>query len=179
MRTQMENAERITVQVLKYDGTEHRRWSARVSQREGPLIILDAEFDEDVEHDVLGSISCGTQTIEYYWLDRWYNIFRFLDHKGETRLWYCNVNTPPSITDHMLTYIDLDIDVLVQPDFSYAVLDLDDFEDNAKRFSYSDDTRRQALDALKELQEMITGRYFPFGDRSAEIAGTIRTQCLR
>ena len=162
----MEASEKITVRVLKYDGIEYRRWSARVSKREGPLIVLDAEFAEDVEHDLLGPIRRGTKTIEYYWLDRWYNIFRFLNDDGDTHLWYCNINTPPSLTNDVLTYIDLDIDVLVQPNLSYSVLDLDDFENNAKRFSYSEDTRRQAVEALKELQGLITTRRFPFEEEA-------------
>jgi len=159
----MEASERITVRVLKYDGTEYRRWHARVSKREGQLIVLDAEFEENVEHALLGSIPRGTKTIEYYWLDRWYNVFQFLNDGGDTRLWYCNINTPPSLADQVLTYIDLDIDVLVQPDLSYSVLDLDDFKANAERFGYSDDTRRQAGDALNDVQELVRTRRFPFG----------------
>ncbi|MFN2579381.1 MAG: DUF402 domain-containing protein, partial [Pyrinomonadaceae bacterium] len=77
------------------------------------------------------------RTEEYYWLDRWYNIFRFLEHDGKTRLFYCNVNTPPVFADDSLTYVDLDIDVLVQPDLSYQVLDVDEFESNAARYGYS------------------------------------------
>src|SRR5712692_5035468 len=69
----------ITVCVLKYDGAEHRRWPARLAQREGALVVLDAAFEFDVQHHLLGDIQRGTRTIEYYWLDRWYNVFRFLN----------------------------------------------------------------------------------------------------
>src|SRR2546430_1520193 len=110
---------KITVRVLKHDGAEYRRWSARLARREGTLMVLDAEFEYDVQHHLLGDIPRGTRTIEYYWLDRWYNIFRFLRDDTETRLYYCNINMPPSFENDVLTYADLDIDLLVQPDFSY------------------------------------------------------------
>src|SRR5258708_11526215 len=126
----------IIVRVLKYDGTEYRQWNARIARRERSLIILDAEFEIDVSHDLLGSIPRGTRTVEYYWLDRWYNVFRFLGDNGTTRLYYCNINLPPQLSDRVLTYIDLDIDVLVQPDLSYQVLDLEEFEINAARYGY-------------------------------------------
>lgn len=152
----------ITVRVLKYNGAEHRRWNAFVAERDDSLIILNAEFDADVQHDLLGDIKRGTRTVEYYWLDRWYNIFRFLTGDGSTRLFYCNINTPPALEGDILTYIDLDIDIVVQPDLSYRVLDLEEFAVNAERFGYSEEERNQAQAAVGELISMITDRQFPF-----------------
>ena len=157
----------ITVRVLKYDGAEYRRWNARMAKREGPLMILDAEFEVDVQHESLGEIPKGTRTAEYYWLNRWYNIFRFLDDDGATRLFYCNVNTPPICDNEVLTYIDLDIDVLVQPDLSYQVLDLEEFEVNAERYRYSAEVKTKARVAVDELIAMIESRQFPFDLKSS------------
>jgi len=112
----MESQNDITVRILKHDGTEHRRWQAKLSRRDENLLVLDAEFEADVSHDLMGEIKRGTRTIEYYWLDRWYNVFRFLESDGTTKLFYCNVSMPPQINESVLSYIDLDIDILVQPD---------------------------------------------------------------
>ena len=160
----------ITVRVLKYDGTEYRRWKASLAQQEDSLVVLDAEFDYDVQHQLLGEIKRGTRTIEYYWLDRWYNIFRFLNEEGPTRLFYCNVNMPPTLEGHTLSYIDLDIDILVRPDFSYQVLDEDEFGKHAELFGYDDDTRRQARLAVDELIAMIEQRQFPFSEDPARFS---------
>ena len=158
----MTPATEITVHVLKHDGSEYRRWKATLNRREGDSIVLDAEFDLDVSHELLGEIKRSTKTVEYYWLDRWYCIFRFLTDDGRTRLWYCNINTPPELDGETLSYIDLDIDILVQPDFSFQVLDEDEFETNAKLFGYSDHERSRAQQAVEELIAMIDGRHFPF-----------------
>lgn len=155
-------ARTITVRVLKYDGTEYRRWKASLAQQDESLLVLDAEFEYDVQHQLLGEIKRGTRTIEYYWLDRWYNIFRFLNEDGQTRLFYCNVNRPPKFEGDKLSYIDLDIDILVQPDLSYHVLDQDEFEKHAELFGYDDQTRRQARLAVEELIARIEQRQFPF-----------------
>lgn len=158
----MTSLEQITVRVLKYDGSEHRRWQARVSRHEGSLIVLDAQFDEEVQHDLLGSISRGTRTIEYYWLDRWFNVFQFLEKSGQTKLFYCNVNQPPQLSGDTLTYVDLDIDVLVQPDFSYQILDLEEFAENAVRYGYPEEIKTGALTAVDELISAVAARHFPF-----------------
>ena len=154
----------ILVSVRKYDGLEHRRWQARIAKIEGPLLVLDAVFEEEIEHDLLGTIARGTVSTEYYWLDRWYNVFRFSDNAGKLKNFYCNINQPPSFDGHVLSYIDLDIDVFVAPDLTYQVLDLDDFEANARTYAYPADVQANAHGALKELTKLIEARAFPFND---------------
>jgi protein associated with RNAse G/E len=154
----------IIVRLLKYDGTEYRRWNARITLCHESLIALDAEFEFDVQHHLLGDIRRGTRTLEYYWLDRWYNVFRFLEDDGETRLYYCNVGTPPALENDTLSYIDLDVDILVQPDLSYQVLDLEEFETNAERYGYSDEVELRARKAVEELISLIETRQFPFDE---------------
>ena len=126
--------------------------------------MLDAVFEEDIEHDLLGKVASGTISIEYYWLDRWYNVFRFGDRDGNIRNFYCNVTMPPSFDGRILSYVDLDIDVLVKPDFSYRVLDLEDFEENASRYGYSAEVTEKANAALAELITLIETRSYPFDD---------------
>lgn len=154
----------IMVRVLKYNGAEHRHWNARLAKCDESLIVLDAEFEYDVKHEVLGEIPRGTRTAEYYWSNRWYNIFQFLEKDGSTRLWYCNINTPPTLENGVLSYIDLDIDVLVRPDFTFRVLDIDEFKQNANLFGYPDKLRREVQRAITEVTSLIEARQFPFTD---------------
>jgi uncharacterized protein len=154
----------ITVRACKYDGSEHRRWPATLLRRDGDLLVLDARFDEEIRHDLLGTIALGTTSVEYYWLDRWYNIFRFTDPDGKLRNYYCNVNVPPTLAGDELSYIDLDIDILIATDFSYRVLDLEEFEQNAARYGYSSEVKQSAKLALADLIKLIEARAFPFSE---------------
>lgn len=157
-------ANAVTVCTYKYDGTEHRRWSAQLSLQQGSLIVLDAKFEEEIQHSLLGTIAPETVSIEYYWLNRWYNIFRFVEPAGELRNFYCNVNVPPVFQKNVLSYIDLDIDILVAPDFSYSILDEDEFAVNAERYNYPTKVRRHSQEALEELLTLIEKRAFPFSE---------------
>ncbi len=152
----------VEVRVLKYDGAAHRDWPAFLIKRDGPLLVLDAVFDKEIDHELLGKVAAGTISVEYYWLDRWYNVFRFSDRTGTFQSFYCNVSMPPSFDGHVLEYVDLDIDVLVKPDFSYQVLDLEDFDENARAYQYPLDVRENAHAALAELIRLIEARSFPF-----------------
>lgn len=154
----------IIVRACKFDGREHRRWSAQLIRQEGPLLVLDAHFPEEISHDSLGTIAVGTHSLEYYWLDRWYNVFRFAEPDGQLRNYYCNVNVPPTLDDDTLSYVDLDLDILVAPDFSCQILDRDDFETNAALYNYSADVQENAQLALDELVTMIETRRFPFSE---------------
>jgi protein associated with RNAse G/E len=153
----------IEVQTFKFDGQLHRTWQAEFVRQEGSLIVLDARFQDEIEHDLLGTIASGTHSLEYYWLDRWYNIFRFAQPDGELRNYYCNVNVPPTFAGEILSYVDLDLDILVAADFSYQVLDEEDFQSNAQTYRYPDELQQNARRAVEELVEMIRARAFPFG----------------
>lgn len=153
-----------TVRALKHDGRLHREWKARVAERRGTLVVLDAVFDSEIRHPLLGTIAAGTRSIEYYWTDRWYNVFRFTEADGRLRNYYCNINTPAHFEDDTLTFTDLDIDVLVAPDFSISVLDEDEFALHAVELNYPAELQRQVRTALAELLALIERRGFPFDE---------------
>jgi protein associated with RNAse G/E len=152
----------ITVRSYKYDGVLHRTWEASLIHQQGSLIVLDAKFSEEIVHDLLGTIACGTESLEYYWLDRWYNVFRFAQADGTLRNYYCNVNVPARFDGTTLSYVDLDLDILVGPDFSYQVLDVADFERNTELFGYTGEVQDHARDAVDQLIRLIELRAFPF-----------------
>lgn len=155
----------ITVRAYKLDGSEHRSWPAQILRQEDSLLVLDAEFNEEINHDLLGTIVRGTRSIEYYWLDRWYNIFRFASPDGQLRNFYCNVNVPPKFDGKTLNYFDLDIDILVEPDFSYRIVDLDEFQGNAALYGYSAEIRIGAHKGMEDLVKLIEARAFPFNEQ--------------
>ncbi|MBA3632865.1 MAG: DUF402 domain-containing protein [Acidobacteria bacterium] len=152
----------ITINSYKFDGKVHRSWKAKLIEQKDSLLIFVGEFKKEVKHSHLGVIRRGTISYEFYWLDLWYNVFRFHEPDGDLRNYYCNVNLPPKFKNGVLDYIDLDIDVLVWKDFAYEILDLDEFEENSKIFNYSEDLIRKTKDNLAKLLTLIENRNFPF-----------------
>jgi protein associated with RNAse G/E len=96
---------------------------------------------------------------EYYYSDRWYNIFDIADADGQRKGWYCNIAQPASIFDERIEQVDLLLDVWVDPRGVPLVLDEDEFEaDN----TLNAELRKAALDGLHELLEMIAAQKEPF-----------------
>ena len=85
-----------------------------------------------------------------------------VEEMGINMRFYCNINMPPRFDGESLTYVDLDIDLLVEPDLSYRVLDLEDFEHNARHYNYPPNVKHEARRAVDELISMIQTRAFPF-----------------
>jgi protein associated with RNAse G/E len=152
----------VTINSRKFDGKIHRSWKAELLSRTDEILTFVGEFEKEVKHPFLGVIRRGTISYEFYWEKLWFNVFRFHEPEGGLRNFYCNVNQPPQFKNGVLDYIDLDIDVLVWKDYSYQILDLDEFERNAERFKYSLELRGKADAALKELLLMLEHKSFPF-----------------
>lgn len=152
----------ITINSRKFDGRVHRSWKCSLIERRDSLLVFVGTFEKEINHPELGVINRGTTSYEYYWLNRWFNIFRFHEPNGDLRNFYCNVNMPPTFLDNVLDYIDLDIDIVIWKDFSLKVLDCNEFEENSKVFNYSDELKVKVKDTLDELLSMINLRQFPF-----------------
>ena len=86
---------------------------------------------------------------EFYWLDRWYNVFRFHEPDGQLRNYYCNISLPPRFESSLLEYVDLDIDLLVWPDGNVEVLDREEFQANVARFNYPAEVLTKVDETLK------------------------------
>jgi len=68
---------------------------------------------------------------------------------------YANIIQPASIELDRLSFIDLDLVVLVEPDLSHQVLTQAEFEQAAETLGYSEETRIGALMALRTLVSSI------------------------
>lgn len=152
----------FTINSRKFDGSIHRSWRADLMEEKNSLLVFEGVFETEINHSHLGIIRPGTVSYEYYWTDRWYNIFRFHEPEGSLRNFYCNVNQPPVLNGSILDYVDLDIDVLVWKDFSFEVLDVDEFKDNAKKFKYSVELIEKIDESLKEILNLANNKLFPF-----------------
>jgi len=152
----------ITITARKFDGSVHRSWKAELIERNGPLLVFLGEFEMEVNHPQVGVIRRGTLSYEYYWLDRWYSVFRFHEPGGVFRNYYCNINMPPKFENEVLDYVDLDLDVLADNKGTIEILDRTEYESNLKRYGYSDKIQKNVSDSLDELLQTIKNRDFPF-----------------
>jgi len=143
-----------TIDVIKfnYKGEETWRYSGTVLKKTLSLIILEAFFDRDETQveDLL--LLRGDRFIEFYYTNRWYNIFEIHDPSdNHIKGWYCNICQPAVFSGESVAYRDLALDLLVYPTGRQVVLDETEFED----LPISPFERSMARLSLNELKRLF------------------------
>lgn len=152
----------VRINSRKYDGRIRHSWEAQLIGRDNSLLSFIAVFDKTIVHSKLGKIAAKTISYEYYWLESWFNIFRFHEPDGTLRNFYCNVNMPPQYGNGILDYVDLDLDLLVWTDHKFEVLDQDEFIENSLKYKYPQTIIDKANKSIDTLIDMIERKTFPF-----------------
>jgi protein associated with RNAse G/E len=143
---------RIKVQKKNPAGEVTYQYDGVLLSRDEQSIVLEAFFDRgDMEFmDVV--FKTGDRFVEYYYTDRWYNIFVIHDRDDRNiKGWYCNIGMPAVFEDGVVSYVDLALDLWVSVDGKQTVLDEDEFG----QLDLPEDLRRQAQNGLQELKELF------------------------
>jgi uncharacterized protein len=157
-----EPASNIIVRSLKYNGAISRSWPAEIESMLDNMIVLRGVFVQAVQHAGLGDIEAGTVSQEYFWSDQWYNVFRLIRPDGRLHCHYCNIALPAKWSERELSFVDLDVDIVVGVDNSVKVLDEDEFEANRIVFGYPADIVAGVRKAIDEVKELASRFEFPF-----------------
>src|SRR5688572_15269906 len=120
----------VHVRKLRPDGSEVFSWDGAVLRCDGEGIVLRAEFNVDVVELGFTTFRRGDVFIEFYYWDRWFNVFQVSSVEGELKGWYANLGRPAELDapTSELRYVDLALDVWARPDGTFLVLDEDDLE---------------------------------------------------
>lgn len=152
----------VTINSRKFDGTISRSWNCTLLNQTEDYWLFFGEFENEVSHPKLGVIRRKTKSFEYYFKEKLFNVFRFHEPEGQLKYFYCNINLPPVFNNEVLDYIDLDIDVLVNKDLTFEILDEDEFEMNSVKFQYQSELINKVNENLHSLLSLIENRSFPF-----------------
>ena len=141
-----------SIKICKQDylGRDVWQYSGTLVEVNESKIVIEAYFDrEDTPVDKM-VIRQGDKFIETYYSNQWFNIYEIQDQRsGNVKAWYCNISYPAEISKDSVVFRDLVLDLLVYPDGTQVVLDMDEFE----VLSITGDLRQQALQALVQLQD--------------------------
>ena len=154
----------VTIRALKYDETEYRHWAANLAARVAGGVVLEAVFSAVVEGRT--PFFAGDRAVEYFYRDRGYNVIAGYAPDGALRACYCNICDPARFAagpdGPEVSFVDLDLDVLVLPDGACAVTDEDEFARNAERYGYAPAVRAGAREAVAALLAAVGERRAPF-----------------
>jgi len=147
-----EAALRVKVQKKNPDGEVLVEYEGDELERNESFVKFEALFTRDDMPFMDVVFKKGDRFVEYYYFDRWYNIFAIYDRDdGQVKGWYCNVGMPAVSEDGVVSYVDLALDLWVSADGKQTVLDEDEFAD----LKLSHELSTGALQGLEELQRLF------------------------
>ncbi len=137
--------------VIAYEGT--------VLERTSQAIVLEARFSRETMDLGYTIFEHHDRFIEYFFSDRWYNIFEIHSvHDDHLKGWYCNIVQPAVFAEGTIEQVDLALDMWINPDGSYRVLDQAEFD----ALEIDRATRRRAQQAVGELIYLLYHHAAPF-----------------
>ncbi|MGA5691792.1 DUF402 domain-containing protein [Cytobacillus pseudoceanisediminis] len=148
LRTHQFNGAEIIERKIRYDSevVEYNCMLLTVQNQSAVLFhIIEDTFTMKANQAQL-TIPKGSYTIAYYWEDRPYNLYFWRDHKGKYLGSYFNIVKNTLISDRMVCYEDLIIDILVLPNGEYFILDEDELPESLEKFENG--SVQQALNLL-------------------------------
>lgn len=154
---------RKMITVVKQDprGKAKLRYQGEIAESLPDKIIIQAIWTHPSRDLGYIQFEPGDCFTEYFYTDRWFNIFEITSAAGTRKGWYCNVTEPAVIFDHRVEQIDLILDVWVSPDGKALILDEDEFAADSTLSDEQRERARQGLQAILQLletrQEMFSG----------------------
>lgn len=143
---------KIKVQKKNPSGEVTYQYEGTLLGRDEHSITLEALFDRADMPFMDVVFRTGDRFVEYYFANRWYNIFTIHDREDDrVKGWYCNIGQPAVIEDGLVSYVDLALDLWVSANGTQTVLDEDEFEE----LKLSEDLRSNALNGLAELKDLF------------------------
>ena len=160
----------IHIRKLRPDGSQAFAWDGVVLKCDAAGIVLRAHFNVDLVDLGFTTFRRGDEFIEFYYWDaarsarnvvdafatvRYYNVFQISSPDGTLKGWYCNLGLPAQLDAESgeLSYVDLALDVWVNPEGTFVVLDEDELEEILEQHPELAESAQQGRADLLNLAE--------------------------
>ena len=160
------SGQKIEATAYKHNGEMHRKWrSLSVIEHQEDVIIFANKFAKVLEGNGKNWFT-PEPAVSFFYNDKFFNVIAML--KDDGIYFYCNLSSPALIDDEVLKYIDYDLDVRVKPDFSYEIVDQDEYRENIEKYNYSEDLKEVIQMTLDDLIIQIKNKELPFDHKYIE-----------
>jgi len=151
----------FTVYKLNYRGEEELSYTGEVIERGEHHVCIRATYRFATRDLGYMTLRKGDHFTEWFYDDRWYNIFRITDvESGMLKGFYCNLTRPAQITETHVKADDLALDIFVKPDGEWLLLDEEEYE----ALQLPESERAQVQQAIEQIKFRVQQRKAPFDE---------------
>lgn len=144
----------------KHNGKLHRSWEKNTVLSYENGVLIGGNYETLVTEASRKVWRTTEPALFYFTKHHWFNVIIVFE-KGD-HYYYCNICSPFKWIDDELYYIDYDIDVIVLSDYTYDIVDEDEFAENKLKHQYSTTVQQEAYRTLEQLKAIIKARKGPF-----------------
>ena len=157
----------ITIKSYKHDGSLHRTWLDTMVLKTSENALIGCNDHTLVTESDGRRWVTREPALMYFHKHYWFNIVTMIRDNGVS--YYCNLASPVVLDKEALKYIDYDLDVKVFPNGEKRLLDVDEYEEHGKKWSYSPQTDKILKHNVRILVDWINNRKGPFSKEYVEI----------
>lgn len=166
----------IWVTSHKYDKRPHYRFPLRRLRWTANEIVAYGEYGRRVQHFTRGlDLAVENESIDFYFPGQPFTVAAGFDRERVLQYYYCNVILPLEVEGEAeIRYVDMDLDLVVQPDLTWRVDDEDEFEAHSALYGYPSETVAQARAALGQLIRKVQEKEYPFDGTAIALLANVR-----
>lgn len=101
------------------------------------------------------------------------SILVYFNANGEVIEYHCDAGFPATIEGRDITFVDLDLDVVLDANLRGVVRDFDDFEANRAAMNYSEEALIAAMEGVLLAWKMVESKKLPFDGHAERLLGKI------
>lgn len=152
----------IKITSVKYDGAFHRCWERNKVLYSNCNQVIGGNYHTNVTEPNGNRQQTKEPALFYFDCRYYFNVVVLLGTTGT--YYYCNVCSPFIFQNGILQYIDFDLDLIVNQDGTFTLVDEDEYERNKRKYSYPSDIQRTIKEHLDILHAWVKAKKGPFHD---------------
>ena len=156
----IEVGKNIRIHSYKHDKTIHRVWANAIALELSNHEVVVGNNKTRVIESNGRYWNTKEPAICFFYNNQWYNIIAMLKEDGIH--YYCNISSPYLYDGEAIKYIDYDLDLRVDPNYRFKILDKDEYRLHAKLMEYPEKLKVILEDSLDKIIALVKERKGPF-----------------
>lgn len=159
----------IETRKLKFDGTAKPPWHGDLVEAVDDRWLV--VFFERPAYAIRGEPVA--YALQFYGMRQPLSVLVCFDATGKVMEWQCDAGLPTRISGRVIEFTDLDLDVMVDPDGTHYVRDLDDFEARSVAMGYSEEAKQAAWKGVALALLLVRRKRYPFDGSAEKLLGRV------
>lgn len=159
----------VETRKLKFDGTAKPSWHGDlVDAVDDRWLVV---FFERPAYAIRGE--AVAYALQFYGMRQPLSVLVCFDRAGNVMEWQCDAGLPARITGRVIEFTDLDLDVMVNPDGTHYVRDVEDFETRSAAMGYSEEAKQAAWKGVALALLLVKRKRYPFDGSGEALLGRV------